>query len=497
MSSVLIQRLEEHARLRPDALAVRELGDSGEERCVTWRELRASAGAFAARLRGYGRSGEVVLVVSPNRIELLVAMLGGLWADAFVLPVSPELPKLELAATARRARASIAVGEEEILEALADAVPVRMPNDTLMAGGAMDAAGPGASSGGSLLLTTSGTTGLPRLVRRDSPALDAVGASCAQAIGIDATDVMLVTVPLYHSYGIDQAVLTAVMAGCAIELHRRFDPAWARSALLERGISVLPAVPVMFDALARQAKAPGRAPRLRRAYSAGSPLPRRIFDAFARAWGVGLGQIYGATEFGAVTFNDPDAADFDPEAAGRPMQGVRLRILDARDPDPERPLPPEAEGQVAVAAPSMMRSYVDDATGSPLAHGFLLTGDLGLLDRSGSLRLTGRLRLLVDVGGIKVNPVEVESALMRHPGVREVVVLAFPFSDTTTRLKAIVVPEPSCELRPQELRRFAREHLIHYKVPRVFEIRTAMPRSATGKILLEQLERESGLGTPS
>ena len=305
---------------------------------------------------------------------------------------------------------------------------------------------------------------------------------------------MLVTVPLYHSYGIDQAVLTAVMAGCAIELHRRFDPARARSALLERGISVLPAVPVMFDALARQAKAPGRAPRLRRAYSAGSPLPRRIFDQFARSWGVGLGQIYGATEFGPVTFNDPNAADFDPEAAGRPMQGVGLRILDARDPDPERPLPPEAEGQVAVAAPSMMRAYVGAAR-PPLARGFLLTGDLGRLDGSGRLRLTGRLRLLVDVGGIKVNPVEVEAVLTRHPGVREAVVLAFPFSDTTTRLKAIVVPEPGCEVRPQELRRFAREHLIHYKVPRVFEIRTTMPRSATGKILRKQLERE--LGAPA
>ena len=493
MSSALIRRLEEHARSRPADLAVREIGGAGEERCVTWRELRASAGALASRLRGCEPGAEVV--VSPNRIELLVALLGGLWADASVLVVSPELPKLELAATARRSRASIAIGEHEVLEALADAVPERISNDTLAASGPGDAEGPGASGGGSLLLTTSGTTGLPRLVRRDSAALDAVGASCARAIGIDATDVMLATVPLYHSYGIDQAVLTAVMGGCAIELHRRFDPARARSALLERGISVLPAVPVMFDALARQTKAPGRAPRLRRAYSAGSPLPRRIFDQFARAWGVGIGQIYGATEFGPVTFNDPNAADFDPEAAGRPMQGVGLRILDPRDPDSERPLPPEAEGQVAVAAPSMMRAYVDDAR-SPLARGFLLTGDLGRLDASGRLWLTGRLRPLVDVGGIKVNPVEVESVLMRHPGVREAVVLAFPFSDTTTRLKAIVVPEPGCELRPQELRRFAREHLIHYKVPRVFEIRTMVPRSATGKILRKQLERECGLGAP-
>jgi len=330
-------------------------------------------------------------------------------------------------------------------------------------------------------------------VRRDAPALDAVGASCARGVGIDASDVMLVTIPLYHSYGIDQGVLTAITAGCAIELHRRFDPIRTRSALLERGISVFPAVPVMFDALARQAKPSGPAPRLRRAYSAGSPLPRRVFDQFAGAFEVEIGQIYGATEFGSVTFNDPDAADFEPEAAGRPMDGVELRILDARDPDLDRPLPPETEGQLAVAARSMMRGYFDGPL-APIDRGFLLTGDLGRLDASGRLRLTGRLRLLVDVGGIKVNPAEVERVLMRHPAVREVVVLSVPFSDTTARLKAIVVPEPGCEVRPQELRRFAREHLIHYKVPRTIEIRETVPRSATGKILRKHLEDERGAG---
>jgi acyl-CoA synthetase (AMP-forming)/AMP-acid ligase II len=174
------------------------------------------------------------------------------------------------------------------------------------------------------------------------------------------------------------------------------------------------------------------------------------------------------------------------------MPGVRLCIVDARDPDPERPLPPDTEGQVAVAAPSMLSEYLETA-GPALERGFLLTGDLGRLDTSGRLRLTGRLRLLIDVGGIKVNPAEVESVLAQHPAVREAVVLGVPFSDTTARLKALVVPEPGCEVRPDELRRFAREHLIHYKIPRVIEIRTVMPRSATGKILRKVLENEVGV----
>jgi acyl-CoA synthetase (AMP-forming)/AMP-acid ligase II len=491
MSSLLLRRLEAHARSRPDALAIREVGESGEERQATWRQLRDASASLASQVRRRAVASPTVLVSSPNRIELLVAMLGGLWADACVMPVSPDLPRRELVATARRYGASLAIGEGEALAVLADTVAERIESDALTVGSRADACEPAQGDGGSLLLTTSGTTGAPRLVRRDAPALDAVGTACARTIGIDEADVMLAMVPLHHSYGIDQALLTAVVAGCAIELHRRFDPVRARLALLERGISILPAVPVMFDALARHSKLPIRVPRLRRAYSAGSPLPRRVFDQFERAFGVGIGQIYGATEFGSVTFNDPDGDDRDPEAAGRPMQGVQIRILDPRDPDPERPAASGSEGQLAVASPSMMSAYVGEAR-PPTERGFLLTGDLGRLDAAGRLRLTGRLRLLIDVGGIKVNPAEVESVLVRHPAVREAVVLAVPFSDTTARLRALVVPEPGCEVRPDELRRFAREHLIHYKVPRIIEIRTNMPRSPTGKILRKALESELG-----
>jgi acyl-CoA synthetase (AMP-forming)/AMP-acid ligase II len=91
------------------------------------------------------------------------------------------------------------------------------------------------------------------------------------------------------------------------------------------------------------------------------------------------------------------------------------------------------------------------------------------------------------VGGRKVNPLEVESVLVRHPAVHEAVAVAIPYSDTAQRLKAIVVPEPGRELGEDDLRRFAREHLTPYKIPRSFEIRTAAPRSPTGKILRREL----------
>ncbi|MEE9609256.1 MAG: class I adenylate-forming enzyme family protein [Myxococcota bacterium] len=483
MTFALIRRLDEHARLRPDALALREVAESGAERTLSWRQLRDAAFRLAARLRRAPTG--VVMICSPNRAEFVAALLGGLAADAPVLPVSPAAPAAELVDLSRRLSVSTLIGSGAALDALSECVAHRIPLDSIELDGRAPPAAPPEGSG-SILLQSSGTTGLPKIVRRGAAALDAVGDACRAAIGIDESDAMLVCIPLHHSYGIDQGVLTATSAGCSVELHPGFDPARASAALAERRISVLPGVPLMFDALARRSRADASAPALRRAFSAGSPLPRRVFERFARTYGLALGQIYGATEFGSVTWNDPECAGFDPEGVGQPMQGVRIRIVDPHEPRLDRPLAAGEEGRVAVAAPSLLSEYLDGPD-CPTHDGFFLSEDLGRLDERGSLALTGRTKLLVDVGGRKVNPLEVESVLARHPAVREAVAVAVPYTDTARRLKVIVVPEPGFEVSGEELRRFAREHLTPYKVPRTFEIRKTVPRSPTGKILRREL----------
>lgn len=502
MPSALVQQLNRHADLRPDSIAVREVGQSGAERTFSWEELRAAAAALAARLRA-SEQGAVVMIGAANRAELLAGILGGLWADASVLPVSSLQPARELAVLADQASVGTVIGDSRTLEATRDLAVDRIPlRSVQLRAGATGPAADASRSGshlhwgsdsgrgsGSILLKSSGTTGLPKLVRRNVAALDAVGESCVRAIGIRATDAMLITIPLHHSYGIDQGVLTAVTAGCQIELHERFDPARVIRALADERISVLPGVPWIFDALARTARARARAPALRLAYSAGSPLPRRVFEHFHRVFGVSVGQIYGATEFGSVTYNDPEDPDFDPESAGRPLRGVQLRVLDVQDARVDRPLPPGREGQLAVSSPSMFTEYVGHPRHAT-ESGFFRTGDLARLDEHGKLSLTGRLKFLIDVGSVKVNPAEVESVLLRHPAVREAVILAVPHSETVSRLKAIIVPEPGERPSSHELKRFARDHLIHYMVPRSFEIRTDVPRSATGKILRQELQSE-------
>jgi len=256
--------------------------------------------------------------------------------------------------------------------------------------------------------------------------------------------------------------------------------------LREDSISIWPAVPVMLDPLSR-AQAP-KAPigGLRKVISAGSPLPRRVYDQFEAVYGLRVAQLYGSSEFGSITCGDPEEPGFDPASVGFPFDGVELRVE-----------PAGGEGEVRVAAPSMMQEYLGEP--SPFdAHAFLPTGDLGCLDEDGRLTITGRIKFLIDVGGQKVNPLEVEQVLEEHPEVSEAVVVLVPWSDTSDRHRAVIIPEQGCSPEAGELRRFAQEHLSSYKVPRSFRLRRDVPRSPTGKVLrrqLQELERAPAEGS--
>jgi acyl-CoA synthetase (AMP-forming)/AMP-acid ligase II len=214
-----------------------------------------------------------------------------------------------------------------------------------------------------------------------------------------------------------------------------------------------------------------------------------VGDAFAARFGVTVSQLYGATEIGSVTYSDPNLPCFDPASVGRPMKGVTVRILSPDSLDASAPLPAGKQGHVAVAAASMLAGYLGDTT-PPTADGYFLTGDLGRLGEHDNLTITGRIKLLIDVGGLKVNPVEVEEVLSEHPGVAACVVVPVRISETVSRLKAIVTARADApqEPTPESLRKLARARLAGYKVPRLFEVRDSLPKSPTGKILRHLVE---------
>ncbi len=252
-----------------------------------------------------------------------------------------------------------------------------------------------------MLLQSSGTTGLPKIVRRDAASLDAVSAQMVESTGIAATDRLLSCVPLCHSYGLEHGLLAPLWAGATVHLANGFDLDQVRTELSGAHITVFPSVPSVYEMLANLHDPNRRFSSLRLAYSAGGALPDSIFERLRDRCGITVGQLYGATEIGSITFAHPDDPHFNAASVGLPMRGVELRL--------------DHENQLFVRAASMMSDYVrDDSMLTP--DGFFPTGDLARLDNHGNLFITGRLKLLIDVGGLKVNPLEVEQA--RRPSIQ-------------------------------------------------------------------------------
>ncbi len=575
MGLQLVERLIRHATERPTAEAVRQIGlDGAAPRILTYQQVEMSSRALAACIGGEVGPGSVVLVCFPNQIECILSIVAALRAGATVFPVHPNLTDVELKAAALHSRAAGVIGSSRAVEVLRELGlrefdcseprssgraeshgPERPPGLplTLRVKGSKSAARQETPRGDAidgvdgentaLLLQSSGTTGRPHIVKRSGPSLDAVARNVAVSVGLRPNDRVLGLIPACHSYGVENLILGPVWAGACVHLCPVPDAATAVSQVSNGGITIFPGVPSMFEMIGRLAGDGCRATTLRRAYSAGANLPLAVFETFERRLGVRIGQIYGMTEIGSVTFNDPDEKDHDPMSVGRPMDGVAIRIVDPTSravqaevsmpaelpgeprtcsplPEGSRAVRPEfpcresprdlkiaarwggesrsaarhsCEGEVAVSAPSMLTGYLREEDGAcvapcELVHGFFLTGDLGRLDERRRLTITGRRKLVIDVGGLKVNLLEVEAALNSHEDVRECAVTGVQVSETVARLKAFIVPKdlkkpPAAEA----LRAYLRSRFSAYKVPRAFELREALPKSATGKLLRHKL----------
>jgi acyl-CoA synthetase (AMP-forming)/AMP-acid ligase II len=469
----ILEEFETHARADPEADAVRSVG---KQPAVVFnrQRLRDCVWKVAKTIHEHCQVGPVLLHY-PNRPEYIAGFLGVLAADRTLFPVSSDSAAPEVTSAATRPGASAAIVNAETsgpLRALfrhSCALP-ELSEEAMLLFNPIGSAAP--QGGASLLIFSSGTTHEPKIVRREGAALDAVTQNMIRACGFAESDRVLAAVPLCHSYGLEHGLLAPIAAGSCVHVCERFDLRSVVSELREGGITTLPGVPFMFETLCQSEYA--SYPTLRKVYSAGAPLPRSTFEAFRKRFGLRIGQVYGATEVGSVTFNDPNRCDFNPDSVGRPMDQVSIRTLH--------------EDQVAVKAPSMLSGYVGESE-APLIDGYFQTGDLGAIDERGDLTITGRMKLLIDVGGRKVNPLEVEAVLSRHPDVGACVVLPMRLSETVQRLKAIITPaRPDVEISIQEVRGFAREHLSPYKVPRVFEIRPTLPTSPAGKVLRRLVE---------
>jgi len=478
----VLDQLQQHAESRPDAIAFADADsrDAGTQR-LTYAQLAAAVVCAADAIDRATPSDSVILIQLPNALAYPVAYLGVLAAGRTVFPLHPALTAREVSDAARKTGARWIVSDHEVGDGL-----TRVSSDTVTswideADATRSRTALSERHAGRMLLQSSGTTGMPKIVERSSASIDAVAQNVATSARLAPDDQVIAAIPMCHSYGIENAVAGPLWAGASVRVCAGFDPqavadCWARAKRC-----VFPAVPVMIDLLASRAGLP--APRdLKAVYSAGATMPAAVEATFAKRFGVRVGQLYGATEIGSVTFGRPWTDALPEGCVGHAMPGVSIRVLDLDRPADHPPLGPGQQGHVAIDAPSMLSRYLGDEA-MPIVNGHFLTGDLGVLDESGALRITGRVKTLIEVGGMKVNPLEVEHTLNRHPGVAECVVVASLVSQTLSRMTVYFVPaDASDPPSAAELRRFAKESLAPYKVPRVFKAIDQLPRSSLGKV---------------
>ncbi len=467
----LLKQIERHALATPHRAAYVETATGCS---MSFRQLVDRFHALRAHTRTALNAGDVVLLRCANSVEFAPWLLALLSNGLRVLPVSLELTISELRSLVARASVRAIVADDASRRALVNHVPTGWSPDCVCD---RHTERSDSSPTGELLLASSGTTGEPKIVRRTSTSLDAVAKNMVDAIGFRQTDHVLACVPLSHSYGIEHGLLAPLWAGATVHLCEGMDLPRMATALTTN-ITIWPAVPSMIETLTAVSDAPEKLPQLRTVYTAGAPLPHNVYERFHERYRVRVGQLYGMTEIGSVIYSDPSSPTFNPTSVGQPMRDVSVRVLDENA---------DGEGEIAIAATSMCSGYV--AGELPLVDGHFRTGDLGRLDAHGNLVITGRIRLLIESGGVKVNPLEVETVLATHTGVAECVVVPVKQSDTLNRIKAIILPRDFANPpEVNELRQFARERLAAYKVPRSFEFVASLPRTAAGKVNRKLLE---------
>ena len=448
----------------------------GEVGAVTGRELIGKAVTAADLLVDLDvRAGQPVPALLTTNARALALLLGGAAANRPLAPLGPRHTPTELAETVRRSGSSILLTEAAFAETarqVADAAGVSAVTVPFLPVSSRPLHPEPAPT--AIYLHTAGTTGAPKRVSLTDSVLDARAELLRRVIGIGPDDRYATGSPLHHIGGLGN-VLVALTAGAAVIPTTRFSFDWWRNLKRLDATHCL-LVPTMIEMLLSE-RLLDAVPLKTLIYGAspvGVETLRHVLDVLPN---VAMVSLYGQTEGSPITSLGPDdhrlAAIKNPEVlhtVGRPVSGLRLQID-----EPDR----AGIGEVLAAAEHLSAQDAD---------GWLRTGDLGVLDADGYLRLCGRRHDMVVRGGENVYPQEVENVLSAHPAVAAVGVVGVPDARLGETLAAFIVPVDSARPpRSEELSSFARVTLAGFKIPQYWYTVTELPLNSAGKVVRAHL----------
>ncbi|QWB24953.1 MULTISPECIES: FadD3 family acyl-CoA ligase [Streptomyces] len=503
---------------------------------ITYAELGARLERAAAACLADGvRPGDRVAVWAPNTLDWIVAALGAVSAGGVLVPLNTRFKGAEAADVLRRSGARLlfvtgtflgtsyvaslrrAAGEgpgtgplpglpdlERVVVLSEDAPDDFLTWKDFLASGegvgqgdVRDRAGSVRASWPSDIIFTSGTTGRPKgAVITHAQTLRAYDI-WSELAGLAEGDRYLIVNPFFHTFGYKAGVIACLMRGATMIPQPVFGVNTVLANIAAERVSVLPGPPTLLQSLLDH---PSRDAHdlsaLRLVVTGAAVVPLRLVERLRTELGIGtVLTAYGLSEAGGVVTmcrrgDDPTVI---ASTSGRAIPGTEVRVV-----DPEGgSLGPDAPGEVLVRGFNVMTGYYEDAPATAevlSADGWLRTGDIGVLDVEGNLRITDRLKDMFIVGGFNAYPAEIEQLLGLHPDVADVAVIGVPDARLGEVGRAYVVRRPGALVTGDDLIAWSRREMANYKVPRSVEFVAELPRNASGKVVKGALRAQGPVG---
>lgn len=473
-----------------------------------WDRSRAAASAFIAA--GMGK-GDRIAIWAPNSREWIVAAIGAMAAGAAIVPLNTRLKGREAGDILRRtgARLLLTVGEflgtrypdliaEEDLPALERTILLDSDWDAFVGSGkgagdravteALARLEPGDISD---IMFTSGTTGAPKGVISTHDRIVPMFRHWVEVMGLKAGERYLIINPFFHSFGFKAGWVAALIAGAVIVPMASFDIPQVIRHIEQDRINFLPGPPTIYQSLlAAKAQTDFDTSSLRGAATGAASVPPELIRRMRSELGlVDTVTAYGMTECSTITScRRGDDAELIATSVGKAIPGLQVRITGEDGQEVAR----GETGEIHVRGYGVMAGYLDDPEGTAEtidADGWLHTGDVGVMDEGGYVRITDRLKDMYISGGFNCYPAEIEKLLSENPEVGMVAVIGVPDDRMGEIGKAFIVPRPGASPDAEGLAAWARANMANYKVPRIFEIVESLPLNASGKVLKTELRK--------
>lgn len=340
-----------------------------------------------------------------------------------------------------------------------------------------------------MMLYSSGTTGMPKGILLTNKGQASICRDVVRYGLFEGNDVMMIVLPMFHTNPLCVWTYPVTFMGQSLCIRKAFSPLDFWPSIINYGVTVLMAVPAMYDYVYNSIdpKTVDVAhSRLKWAMCGAAPLPVELINGFKEKYGVSICEGYGLTEVTGLTTLNPPLGKKKIGSIGIANFEQDVEIMDENN----NIMPVGEKGEICTRGDANMLRYLNkpEATAETIRDGWLHTGDVGYMDEEGFIYIVDRMKDMINRGGENIYPREIEIALEANPKVAEVAVIGVPDTALGERVKAFIIPKEPGSMTEQEVKDYLADRIAKYKIPEIVEFRTEFPRNATGKLLKKELK---------